>query len=440
MWILFGLVLVLACVGDGLPKSLGERGSQLALLPFTTAFLAGFTLLISDRNAHWLQRLPAWTWRHSLYASIVMLAGTLVSLFMENSHFARFGYHLSASAAIGLCVAGAGLCLALTRVGDRIGPRALLACILTVFGLLQILSIRSFPLIEWRSDMLPLVVAADHSLLSAHDPYHPYHLLGEVIYLTYLPGTLLAFLPAVASAIDPRWINVICLLGLAIIAFQAAAISYRREVIAAMAVLLFSPYLQVRHELYTAPQWLLMTSAAALLAYGRRRWAAAVFGLGVATSQFFWILVPLLLLFYWEEGGLRELTEGSLILAGTALIILAPFYVFSPHAMIYGVLSHWQKIVVDARPINLSYWISLVLPGAALSLIQGAVLAAIYIYCFAAHGCRDVSSCLRWMSVALLALIVLNVLVWGYFYLLLLFLLFAYVAVGNGWWNREVRQ
>ena len=59
----------------------------------------------------------------------------------------------------------------------------------------------------------------------------------------------------------------------------------------------------------------------------------------------------------------------------------------------------------------------------------------IFIYCFMRNRCRDIADTLRWMVFALTAFILFNVIIDGYFYLMLLVVMLVFTCVANGWWR-----
>ena len=281
--------------------------------------------------------------------------------------------------------------------------------------------------------MLPLLLAANRSLLTGTDPYHLYTFPTEAIFLTYLPGTLLAYLPATLLHVDPRLLNLLFVLALALILLRAIARPHRYAFAVLLGLWLLSPYLLYRHELYTEPHWLATIAALLLLARGRLIWPAVLFGLGVSLSQFSWVLFPFFLLFLRERHGIRA----TLLAAGTALAtaaaIILPFLLWAPHAFVFGVLSHWGNTLVSARPINLSFWTGTLVGPHHLQLVQAILLAALLVASAATHACRTFPGLLRSMALALSVFILWNILVWGYFFLLLELLLLLYVAAANNW-------
>ena len=166
-----------------------------------------------------------------------------------------------------------------------------------------------------RSDMLPLLSEAGKMLLKGHNPYRLYTFPTESVFLTYLPGTLLAFIPPVLLHIDLRFINILYVVALAVMIYRSAKIQYRREVASLIGLFLLSPYVLYRHEIYTQPHWLSLGACVLLLQRNKYLLAAVVFGVSAALSQFSWILLPFFLLFIFQREGFgRALLLGAIVL------------------------------------------------------------------------------------------------------------------------------
>ena len=99
----------------------------------------------------------------------------------------------------------------------------------------------------------------------------------------------------------------------------------------------------------------------------------------------------------------------------------------------YGVLSHWQTETVIARPVNISFWLAKGMGAPHLQRVQAAWLAALFGMCALRRSCRSITGMLRAMSLALAGFILCNILIWGYFFLLLELLLLLYVCAANNW-------
>ena len=95
-----------------------------------------------------------------------------------------------------------------------------------------LLSIWSFPVNVQRSDMLPLLSEAGKVLLGGQNPYRIYQFPSETVFLNILPGTVLAFVPAVLTHLDLRFVNIIYVSILALIIYRTTEVRYRREVVA----------------------------------------------------------------------------------------------------------------------------------------------------------------------------------------------------------------
>jgi uncharacterized membrane protein len=367
---------------------------------------------------------------------IVFLALSGVLFVISSRYYAAMGYRLhplATAAVFGCSLAGVGVGFwRKWKSGDY-----LIWAVIAAYVAIYLLSIWSFPNSVQRSDMLPLLSEAGKVLLSGHDPYRLYTFPTETVVLTYLPGTLLAFIPAVLVHIDLRFLNIIYVVVLAVLIYRASALQYRREVAALIGLFLLSPYVQYRHEIYTQPHWLSIVACLLLAQRGKFSWAAAIFGVSIGLSQFSWILFPFFLLFIFQRRGYRCAIYTGAVAVLVAVVITSFFVAWSPQAFFYDVLSHWQNIAISARPVNFSYWVGAVVGPRNLQVVQFCVLAGMFFYCVATRSCSTLTQCLRWMAISLVCFIMLNILIWGYFFLLLAVILLLYTISANGWLKDE---
>lgn len=429
------LLLFLNLQGDGFRLSADLRTDQLLLLPLTLLFCALLAMLLWHRGDRLHPRLAAFADSRTLLAiTAATLAPTSALLVASAHHYAAFRYRLALWPTV-IVFAGAALLLLsnLRHSEPAVKPSGLVTSVLIASLAVQLLCLHSFPLDVRRSDMLPLLAAAGRALHLGIDPYRLYTFPTETVLLTYLPGTLLAYLPATLLHLDLRLTNLVCLTLLVLLVARAAVPAHSRQLTALLAIWLLSPYLVYRHEIYTPPHWLALVAALLLLHRGRLVASAVVFGLSIALSQFSWILFPFVLLHMWE----RRRTRHTLLYAALALltagILVLPFVAWSPHDFLFGVLSHWQQQTVSTRPVNLSFWLATMLSPRALEPAQLLALFGMFLVSIARHSCRSFTGLLRVLSLALAGFILLNILIWGYFFLLLELLLLLFVASANGW-------
>ena len=430
------LLLLLNLQGDGL--HLGDPTSlpfQLRLLPVTLLALALLALTLFP--APLAQRLPAHLthvltgWRAPLLLATVFLA-LAVPLFLAEAHvYARFGYHLRPALAAPVFLVSL-LALASHLLPRRAPTATRLALTLAaVVAAVSLLSLRSFPLALQRSDMLPLLAAANHTLLQHHDPYRLYTFPSETVLLTYLPGTLLAFLPTTALHLDLRLTNLFALLLFIPLTLAATRPSQRLRAVALLANFLLGPYLLYRHELYTPPHWLTLAAALLLAHAGRLRLAALLFGVSIALSQFSWILLPFFLLYLLQTHGPRAALKSFALSLLAAAALVLPFLLADSHAFLVGTLSHWSAIGLTARPINLSFFTAALVGPQHLPLVQLVVLAVLFLAALRTRACGTFAGTLRLMALALASFVLLNFLVWGYFFLLLELLILLHLLAAE---------
>lgn len=431
------LLFFLSCQADGFRLSHNQVHQQLLLIPFTLLFCGGMLWLLLPQLRYvgkWRLLLEKSAARVGGLPAITVFLTLSSALFVYQSHYyvaAGYRLHPIATLVVFGC-ALAGVCSSFWVKGRSAGGYLFAAVLIAYIGV-YLLSIWSFPNSVQRSDMLPLLSEAGKTLLKGHNPYRLYTFPTESVFLTYLPGTLLAFIPAVLLHIDLRFINIVYVVTLAVLIYRSAAIQYRREVASLIGIFLLSPYMLYRHEIYTQPHWLSLVACFLLLQRRRFLWAAVVFGVSAALSQFSWILFPFFLLFIFRQKGFNRAILSAAVVLLAFGVIVGPFIAWSPEAFLYGVLTHWQNNAVNARPINFSYWAAALVGAQHLELVQFLILAAIFIRCAVTRSCRTLPQCLRWMAVSFTGFIMLNILVWGYFFLLLEVILLLYLLSTNGW-------
>jgi hypothetical protein len=427
------LLLIVNLVADGWTGRQGEFLHQLLLLPVTGLFLWYLYRLLRPSS---VPGSSAWWSVFRALALVFLFEAVFAWLyFYEGRRFAAFGYRIRMAPAI--LVLGCSIFLIALALWRR-GPAALvfIAAIFASAGGLW-LSILSFPLNYLRSDMLAVISWADRSLLLHTDPYATLHVGNRLYDFPYLPGMMLAYYPAAALGLDVRFGSMVYLLGLAGIILWAARPDRRLEVATLVALFLLCPFLQYRHELYLAPHWVTLVLLLVLMYRRHFAWAAVVLGVSMAIYQFSWILFPFLLL-----NGLRRRGWGEAVKLGVlgvlgALLLAGPLLRSAAHRIASNTVGQWGHLMKHAiaEPMNLSFWATYVIPPDRLLRLQAVLMIAIFVFCFARGRCADFIDTLRWMIVALTTFVLFNVLVDGYFFLMLLVPMLVYTCVASGWWS-----
>jgi uncharacterized membrane protein len=216
------------------------------------------------------------------------------------------------------------------------GARVMAALLLAGIALRLVL-IAHVPLDAQEADMLPLIQAACRNLLSGQSPYRLYEFHEWPLPLTYLPGTWLAYLPAVVLNLDLRLINVAASAGAVAILWTAA----RRVSAAPLVGVLFLLPQVVVFELYAevAVFWLVLAGFLSCLVRERYVLAAACYGLALATSPLALIFVPLLFAFLSRRLTVRQLAGTVTLTVGVTTILVLPFLLWSPNAFLYGTVT-----------------------------------------------------------------------------------------------------
>ena len=427
------LLAVVNLVGDGWPGRPAPQTHQFFLLPLTILFIAGTIGLLFVRHQDAIGSV--WSPELAIRFMVVfeVLAGAL--FFYECRHFVAQGYRcypFVIAVVFGMAVLGLGS----AAVGRRSSPGWIFGTVVGTYVAGMLLAIASFPLTYLRSDMLPVIEWADTNLVHGLSPYTTMFVGGRVYDFPYLPGMLVAYLPLVAAHVDMRFGSILYVAGCAWLIYGMARIERRREVAALVGLFVLCPYLQYRHELYLAPHWFAMVLSFVLMQRRRFAWAAFVFGIGMGIYQFSWILFPFFVLNALRRRGWGEAVKLVLAGAAGALVMVGPFLPSASKRIASNTVGQWAGAMhANADPMNLSYWVTYVVHPDKLLRLQAVLMVGIFGYCVFRGRCMDVADTLRWMIVALTVFILCNVMVDGYFYLMLLVPMLVYTCVANGWWR-----
>lgn len=432
-----GFALLLLCLSiqrDGF--TMGVPGPRQQALLFVGALLAlaAVQAVCTDPIAALGRLVARWSlWRVALAIAAASEAASGVLFWLAARHFASIGYRWLPLPGLLVFVGMTCLLLFAALRKKPVSAGFVIASVMLSVTAVFALTIHSFPLLPQRSDMLPLIAAADHVFLQAHDPYRFYALASGSVFLTYLPGTWLAYLPASALGLDLRWISLACYLALILAVWLSVRPGFRRECAGLLGIFFCSPYLQYRHEIYTGPFWLCLAIGLLLMIRGRPKTSGVFLGLSVAMYQFAWVLFPFWYLYWQQRTGWKKALIPPTIALAVAALIICPFLLVSPSSMVFGVLGHWKASPVVARVVNLSYWTARAVGVRHLTWVQGIILEALSLFCWWRKACRTAAGCFHWMAVGLLIFVLLNFLVWGYFFLTVALLLLFYVLAANGW-------
>jgi uncharacterized membrane protein len=166
-------------------------------------------------------------------------------------------------------------------------------------------------------------------------------------------------------------------------------------------------------------------------------WAALAFGVSMAIYQFSWILFPFFLLYALRRRGWGEVAKLAVLGTVGALLLTGPFLRSASHRIASNTVGQWGHMAkrANAEPINLSFWVTYIIHPDKLLRLQAALMVGIFLYCWVRGRCADFADTLRWMIVALTTFVLFNVLVDGYFYLMLLVPMLVFTCVANGWWD-----
>jgi len=424
-------LLLINFISDGGPQRSAGFIHQLVLLPFTALFL--FCLWRLLFVAEVAASRPLWSPHRATFLLLFFEFAAAVLFLYEAHHFASVGYHLH-----GILTASffAVMLLLLAAIAIQRSPRPSHLFAIAITGYIGgvLLAIVSFPLTYLRSDMMPVILWADTSVLRHIDPYITMHVADRVYDFPYLPGMIVAYLPFAAAHLDLRFASIVYVGVSTALIYWAAHADRRREVAALLALFLLSPYLQYRHELYLSPHWLTLVAAFVLMQRRRFVWAAFVLGIGMAIYQFSWIVLPFVLLNALRRRGWFEAAKLAALAGIGALLLAGPFLATATKRIESNTVSQWGLALhADAQPMNFSYWVTYLIHPDKLLRLQALLMVGIFLYCFAKKRCATLEDMLRWVIVALTIFILCNVLVDGYFYLMLLVPMLIYTCIANDW-------
>ena len=212
--------------------------------------------------------------------------------------------------------------------------------------------ILTVPINVLTADMLPLIQKAVLAFQSGQNPYQVYY-FPYPMPLTFLPGLWLPYYPMITLGLDPRWIGLLVwLLISALLMWIILETGAKRRspfyyLIGAIdiAMLQFSPDLIAFHSIgHTFTLWLWL----ALVCFGiYKGWnILTAVGLGlVLSSRQTAVVFPPILLFYWfSQGGLRAALKYSGITAAVFLLLNVPFALQSPAQVFLAPLAHYQEL------------------------------------------------------------------------------------------------
>jgi hypothetical protein len=213
-----------------------------------------------------------------------------------------------------------------------------------------------------------------------------YHRVGELVrsghvpyrdfYLEYPPGALPMFTaPTLAGdSYGQGFRLLVALAGAATIPALALALralgAATRRIAAACACAGLAPLLLGAVSVVNFDAWpaLLTSIALVLLVFGRQRTGSAVLGLAFATKVYPVVLLPLVVVRAWRDGGLRDAAVALWAFTAAAAAVLLPFAVLAPGGVGFSLY------VQAKRPLQIeSLGASFLLAAHRLGLYGGTV-------------------------------------------------------------------
>ena len=361
--------------------------------------------------------------------------------------FGRFGYALGGADLLAVGLPFAALALAglfWTRWPRRwwhLRPTTFLLLAWAAATLAWLVPLLRFPLHGDRSDMLPVIVAAGQSWLAGQNPYQWFTVGTHPLPMVYLPSMWLPYVPLVALRLDVRLLTPLAQLAFLLVSYLGVRRRLSTGWWAYLLWIALNPYLFIRHDVHVYLLWAVVGAALLCLLRGRWLLAALCWGLLLAFRQTLWVLFPFYLIWLlWKRGWRLALRDGALAV-GVALLLIGPFLLADPagfrfaiydyqHNLVTAVLAqgNWERIARWASGFSLVPLLHLLGWTRALTVAQ----VVVWLGLFAAALWRrpGVAETLRWMSLALLAFLLLNPLIMTYMHAELLVLV-AFAALAR---------
>jgi hypothetical protein len=291
-----------------------------------------------------------------------------------------------------------------------------------------------------RGDMLPIMDAALRRFMRGRDPYGIYHVpwevplpWGPVLWAPFLVphalGADLRFASVVGQLIIPVW----CVIAAVLDAARGRVIAGMMWLLVVCAVLSNPDIAGFTPVAHTPGYWPLLPLFAILVAAERWQAAAVVLGLIVVGRSTMAAGAPVFLFWIWVHR--RALMLRVLIAcAAPVVLLILPFALWDPHALWYGMVSHYphdiKTIVWPVRnqgvdlTIGLTGW--LVAHGLQRFVEASQVCAVILVYIAAWFGIRRGGQPIPWMVIAVLAFCMTTL--WPMYYIYFEVLLLLVVA------------
>jgi hypothetical protein len=422
--ILFALAAVLISLkADGhfpLPENLSEFTFQLLLFPYTVLFVMTIVFYFKKWRvlpARIIEVNPKFLIQLTASICLLFISLTVFIFLKEGKNYSQFGYHVNRSSLFVLYLISAGLFV--YSILKNQSHKRFLFCAIVIFMGFYSFSILSFPIHTGRSDMLPIIQAAGSRFLAGANPYGTYF-EPQSVPLTYLPGMWMAYLPAVFMSFDLRIIQLTAIVGSILIIYLATERNNRKMVAALCALFLFTPYLLYRHEVYIGILWLMFALVYLFEQKSKPMWSSFAMGISAAASQFAWVVIPLLLLAIHKRWGRGTAIRGFLCCVTVFSLLVLPFALSSPDAFYSGVFAHWEN-TLNVTALNFSYFLATIFSSNSLKYFQ--VFAMGFIYYLALKTSDLPGRMYEYMTYSLLFFILLNPLIWVYFYLVLFLLM-----------------
>jgi hypothetical protein len=340
---------------------------------------------------------------------------TLGLLIAQNVMGKKFGYHLSYPAVI-YFYAILTVCF-LVFTSGKAGSHWLLIKIVIAYFTGQIFCLGYFPLGSERSDMFALMTAGIERLLGGQNPYVFFKLPFSGDEFHYLPGLFCWYIPCVKMNIDPRIVNIAAnIIAMHVLFFCS---KNRNRDILLIAIFFLNPWLQYRHDTYLGPFILMLSLFIAARVNNKRFLESIFFGVCCCMYPFAWLLIPL-----YVKVNFKFCYMPVIVVA----LVFMPFIeADAPVFFRFAILHKWAELTLPTW--NLSYYANSLIGAHGLKILQyGSTMVILSAGFLMTKTYRQF---FLWGTLGVTAFILLNVLIWNYFFIIISFLSMSYILFNN---------
>ena len=212
--------------------------------------------------------------------------------------------------------------------------------------LLKLYIIEYFPLNPLRSDMFEIIKNALRLFISGQQPYT--YVTDTSVWLSYFPGTWLAFIPAELFGFDYRLMSLVYFI-LSMMGFYKLSVELNlsQNITKIALPFILMPYWHFRHDIYMDGFYVSIVWMAYYLQRGKFYKASFVIGISLGYIQWSWFSFPLIFAYLFRKLSFKKALKCSLISLVICSLMLVPFFVWNFDAFWFGVVSQIQNTLKD---------------------------------------------------------------------------------------------